>query len=185
MALTPKRVLLVLLLSLAAAGLVVLVMGVLGEYTKTLGRFLLTALSLSGMSLLALPPSALAQRHRHRYWGYAGVGIAWVAYLLVVGGTWVTPDSDAYWKAAGIAVIGAGSLSQLCWLLLMTPKNLMARAAWLTAGVAAGAVPVVAGIAIIVEIKSYPFWWAVTLIVIVQVLGGLAAPILNRWPSRS
>ncbi len=181
----PKRVLFVLLASLVVAGLVVVAMGVLGEYTKTRGRLLVTALSLSGLSLLALPPSALAQRTNYRYWGYAGVGIAGAAYLLVAGGIWGTPDSDAYWKAAGIASIGAGSLSQLCWLLLMTPKDFMAKAAWLTAGAAAGLVPVVAGIAIIAEIKSAPLWWAVAVIVIVQVLGGLSAPVLNRWPSRS
>ncbi len=181
----PKRVLLVLLASLLAAGLVVVVMGVLGEYTKTRGRLLFTALSLSGCSLLALAPSVLAQRTSYRYWGYAGVGIAGVAYLLVAGGVWGTPDSDAYWKAAGIASIVAGSLSQLCWLLLMTPKVFMARAAWLTAGGAAGSVPVLAGIAIIAEINSAPFWWAVAVMVIVQVFGGIAAPILNRRPFRT
>ena len=181
----PKRVLFVLLASLVAAGLVVVVMGVLGEYTKTRGRLLLTALSLSGLSLLALPPSVLAQRTNYPYWGFAGVVIAGVAYLLIAGGIWGTPDSDGYWKAAGIASIAAGSLAQLCWLLLMTPRDVMARAAWLTAGFAAGVLPVVAGIAIIAEISSAPFWWSVTVIVIVQVFSGLAAPILNRWPTRS
>ena len=175
----------VLLASLVAAGLVVVVMVVLGEYTKTRGRLFFTALSLSGCSLLALPPSVLAQRTNYRYWGYAGVGIACVAYILVAGGLWGTPDSDAYWKAAGIASIGAGSLSQLCLLLLMTPKVFVARAARLTASGAAGLVPILAGIAIIAEFKSAPFWWAVAVIVIVQVLGGVAAPILNRWPFRT
>ena len=185
MALTPKRVLLLLLVSLVAAALVVVVMGVLGEYTKTRGRLLLTALSLSGCSLLALAPSVLAQRASYRHWGYAGVGISGVSYLLVTGGIWGTPDSDAYWKAAGIAAIGAGSLSQICWLLLMTPKVFLARTAWLAAGAAAGLVPVAAGIAIIAEIKSASFWWAVVVIVIVQVFAGVSAPILNRWPSRA
>ena len=138
MALSPKRVLLILLASLVAAGLVVVVMAVLGEYTKTQGRLLLTALSLSGFSLLALPPSVLSQGTNYRYSGYASVGIAGGAYLLVAGGIWGTPDSDDYWKAAGIASIGAGSVSHLCWLLLMTPKVFTARAAWLAAAGAAG-----------------------------------------------
>ena len=178
---TPKRILFVLLASLVAAGLVVVAMGVLGEYTKTRGRLLITALSLSGLSLLALPPSVLAQRANYRYWGCAGVGIAGAAYLLVAGGIWGTPDSDAYWKAAGIASIGAGSLAQICWLLLMTPREFLVKAAWFTAAVAAGLVPLVAGIAIIAEINAAQLWWAMALIVIVQVLGGLSAPILNRW----
>lgn len=185
----PKRVLFVLLASLAAAGLVILAMAVLGEYTVTRGRLLLTALSLSGCSLLALPPSVLVNRSANRnspgYWGYAGLGFAVVAYFLVTGGIWGTPDSDAYWKATGIAAITSGSFFQLCWLLLMTPKPLAARAAWLTAGAAAGVVPFLTGIAIIAEIKAALFWWAVVLVVLVQVLGGLAAPILNRWSPRA
>ncbi len=174
----------VLLVSLLAAGLVVVIMGALGEYTKTRGRFLLTALSLSGFSLLALTPSLLAQRANHRYWGYAGLGIAGLAYLLFVGGIWGTPDSDAYWKSVAIASLGSVSLCQVCWLLLMTrPRALIARTAWLTAGAASGLVLALAVIAIIVEIRSAPFWWAVTILIFVQVSGGIAAPILNRWPS--
>ncbi|PKB66011.1 MAG: hypothetical protein BZY81_08500 [SAR202 cluster bacterium Io17-Chloro-G4] len=182
---TPKRVVLALVASLVAAGLVVVAMGLMGEYTKTGGRFLVTALALSGVGLLALPPSVLSQQTKYRNWGYTGVGIAGGAYLLVVGGVWGTPDSDAYWKAAGISGIAAGSMTQICWLLLMTPRDLVAKAAWLIAGSATGLVPLVAGIGIIAEIRASSFWWAVTLIVIAQVLAGIAAPILNRWPNRS
>ena len=185
MAFTPKRVIMVLLLSLLAAALVVAIMVALGEYTKTRGRFLATALSLSGFSLLVLPPSLLAQRARAGYWGYAGLGIAGLAYLLLAGGLWGTPNSDAYWKAVAIATIGAASLSQLSWLLLMTPKVFLARIVWLIAATAVGLVLALASLAIIVEIKTAPFWWAVAIIVVVQVVAGIAAHILNRWPSHS
>ncbi|PKB72597.1 MAG: hypothetical protein BZY75_06150 [SAR202 cluster bacterium Io17-Chloro-G7] len=184
MALTPKRVILLLLLSLLAAGLVVIIMAALGEYTKTRGRLLLTALSLSGFSLLALTPSLLAQRANHQHWGHGGLGIAGLAYLLLVGGLWGTPDSDAYWKSVAIASLGSASFCQVCWLLLMTPpRPLIASTAWITACAASSLVLALAAIAIIVEIRSAPFWWAVGILIIVHVSGGIAAPILNRWPS--
>lgn len=185
MAITPKHLLMFSVASLVAAGLVVVAMGVMGEYTKTMGRLLATALCLSGLSLLALPPSGVTLGSNRRAWGYAGLAICGVAYLLVVGGIWGTPDSDAYWKAAGVASIGAASQSQVCWLLMMRPKNPTAKAAWSTSIATSAVVPVVAGIAIIAEIKSSEFWWAVALMIIVQVLSGLFAPFLNRWLSGS
>jgi hypothetical protein len=185
MAITPKNLLLFFVASLVAAGLVVVAMGVMGEYTKTMGRLLATALCLSGLSLLALPPSGLTQGSNRRAWGYAGLGICGVAYLLVAGGIWGTPDSDAFWKAAGIASIGAASQSQICWLLMMKPNNPTAKAAWSTSIAASALVPVVAGIGIIAEIKSSEFWWAVALMIIFQVLSGLSALFLNRWLSRT
>ena len=170
-----------LLASLAAAALVVVVMALLGEYTKTRGRLLLTALSLAGFCLLALAPSALAQRDRYAAWGVGGLAAACLGFLLVAAGTWATPGADAYWKATAIVSIGAVSGAQLCWLLLLEPRRAPARAAWWTAAGAAVLVPVLTGVAIIVEIKAPPFWWVVSFVIIAQIAGGFAAPALNCW----
>ncbi len=170
-----------MLASLAAAALVVVVMALLGEYTKTRGRLLLTALSLAGFCLLALAPSALAKRDRYTAIGVGGLAAACLGFLLVAAGTWATPGADAYWKATAIVSIGAVSGAQLCWLLLLEPRRAPARAAWWTAVGAAGLVPVLTGVAIIVEIKAPPFWWVVFFAIIAQIAGGFAAPALNRW----
>ena len=180
---TPKRVVAVLLASLVAALLVVAAMSLLGEYTKTRGRLLLTALSLAGFCLLAVAPSALAQRPKHPFFGAAGLAASCLGYLLVAVGTWATPNSDAYWKATAILSIVAVSLSHLCWLLLLAPSpdsSGLARVTWWAATRAAGLVPVLAGFAITVEIKAAPFWWVVAIIIIVQIAGGFAARILTR-----
>lgn len=176
-----------IIVSLAAAVLVVVAMVLLGEYTKTRGRLLLTALSLSGFSLLALPPSMLAHRGRYPLAGCAGLAAAGLGYLLVITGAWATPNSDAYWKAVGIVSIEAASLSHLCWLLLFSPRVLAARVAWWTAIGAANLLPVLAGIGIIAEIKTPSFWWAVVMIIIAQMGGGISGLVLDRWalcPSR-
>ncbi len=170
--------------SLAAAVLVVVARVLLGEYTQTRGRLLLTALSLSGFCLLALPPSVVAQGARYRLAGCAGLAAAGLGCLLVIAGTWATPDSDAYWKAAGIVSIEAVSLSHLCWLLLLPPRVLASRVAWWIASGAASLVPLLAGIGIIAEIKAPQFWWAVVILIIAQLGGGISSVALNRWASR-
>ena len=176
----PRAFLVVLLASLAAAVLVVLAMVFLGEYTKTRGRLLLTALSLGGFSLLALTPSVLAQRGRYSAVAVGGELAPLLGYSLIVVGTWATPNSDAFWKAVAIVNIGAVSLSHLCWLLLLNPGRLPARVVWWTALGAVTVVLMLTSIAIIVEIRDTAFWWAVTLLIIVQFVGGLVAPLLNR-----
>ena len=168
--------------SLAAAVLIVLVMVFLGEYTKTRGRLLFTALSLAGFCLLALPPAALARRG-----SYAGVASGstlapGLGFLLVVVGMWATPNSDAFWKAVAIISIAAVSGSHSCWLLLLRAKRFLARIAQYAALGAAGLVLLLTTLAIIVEIRVAAFWWAVVLLIIAQVFGGLAAPVLDRWP---
>ncbi len=169
-----------LLASLLAALLVVVAMALLGEYTKTRGRLLLTALSLAGFCLMAVPPSALLQRHRYAPVAAGGLAASCLGFLLLAGGTWATPDSDAYWKATAIAAIAAVSFFHVCWLLLLEPLRPPARLARRVAVGSASLVAVLAGLAIIVEIKAAPYWWAVVVIIVAQVAGGIAAPLLGR-----
>lgn len=171
----------VLLASLAAAALVVLAMVFLGEYTKTRGRLLLTATSLAGFCTLALAPAALSQRDKFRLVSLLSLTAVGLGFLLVIVGTWATPSSDAYWKVASIVSIWAVYGFDLCWLLLLEPSRQWALLSWWAAAGAGGLVPVLAAIAIVAEIKATPFWWAVTLLVMILVVGSLAAPVFNRW----
>ena len=176
----PKAFLVVLLASIIAAALVVLAMVLLGEYTKTRGRLLITALYAGGFSLLALAPSVLAQRGRYFQIATGGLLAPFLGFLLVVVGTWATPDPDAFWKAVAISAIVAVLLSYLCWLLLLHPRRWPARIARQTALWAAGTVLLLTSLAIIVEIRAAAFWWTVTLLIIAQVAAGLVAWALNR-----
>ena len=185
----PKHIGVVFLCSLAAAGLVVLVMAFLGEYTKTLGRFLLTALSLTGFSLLALAPVLLRRRSGDRWLRGRGLGsIGLLApvlgFGLLVGGIWGTPNSDAYWKGTSIISIWAGSISHLCWLVMLSAGGTPARILRQFAAGAAGGVPLLATVGILAEVGSSSYWWAVVLLIMVQLAGGAFVPALTRWGSR-
>ena len=166
---------------LAAAVLVVLAMLVLGEYTKTRGRWLGTALALSGYCMAALGPVALHGRGRYRPVAASGMLSSLLAFALFTIGLWGTPNSDGYWKATAVATLLSLSSAHVCWMLFLErPIPLvsgMARASALGASLLA----ILAGAGIIFEVKAAPFWWAVALLGIGQVVTGVTAPIIHKF----
>lgn len=181
----PRVIVAVMLAALAAALVVVLAMAILGEYTKLRGRLLLTASTLAWFSLVALGPSLLRQRGRYSWVAEAGLFSSLLGFLLVAGGTWATPGSDDYWKAAAIVSVLAVSLSYVCWVLLLRSRAMMVRAASRAAVAAASLSAVLAGLAIILEVKTSAFWWAFTVIITVQLGAGLVALALSWFGVRS
>ncbi len=179
--LRPRTYLAGVAVSLAAALLVLLVMAVLGEYTKTRGRLLLTALSLAGFCALAFPSAALASRGRHPRLAAVGVSAAALGFVLVAAGLWATPDSDAFWKAASIASIAAASVAYSSWVLSFRPQRLASQIARYAALGVAALVLFLTTLAIIVEIRQSAFWWAVVLLIIAQVACAIAAAAPARW----
>ena len=177
----PRVFLAGVVVSLAAAVLIVLAMAVLGEYTKIRGRLLLTALSLAGFCVLALPPAVLAARGRLSGLASVGVLAPGLGFALVVVGLWGTPDSDAFWKAAAIASIAAGSTAYCCWVLSFVAQRLAAKVAQYAAFVAAALVLFLTTLAIIAEIRGAAFWWTVVLLIVAQVICVLAAAAPARW----
>lgn len=181
----PRVIVAVLLAALAAALVVVLAMAILGEYTKLRGRLLLTASTLAWFSLMAMGPSLLQQRGQYPTVVAAGFFSSVLGFLLVTGGTWATPGSDDYWKAAAIVSVLAISLSYVCWLLLLRSRAMAVLAASRAAGAAAFLGALLVGLAIILEVRTSAFWWAFTVIIIVQLTAGLVALVLSRLGGRS
>ena len=165
---------------LAATVLVVIAMVLLGEYTKTRGRWLGTALALSGYCMAALGPVALHSRGRYRPVATSGMLFSLLAFALFTVGLWGTPNSDGYWKATAVSTLLSLASAHVCWMLFLErPIALvsgMARASML----GASALAILAGAGIIFEVKVSPFWWAVTLLGIGQVVTGVAALITHK-----
>ena len=158
-------------------------MAVLGEYTKTRGRFFLTALTLAGFCLAALGPSALLQRGTLPPVACAGLLAPLLAFSLVAVGLWAPPDSDGFWKAAAVASLLAVSLTHVCWMLLLVRRSILISAmAWTSTG-GASLMALLSSAGIILEVKAPPYWWAVSLIVIVQLATGIAA-LVAHWLAR-
>ena len=180
---TPRLFLYGVLTGLAAAVLVVVVVVVLGEYTKTRGRWLGTALAMSGYCIVALGPVAL--HSRSRYWPVAksGVLFAVLAFALFTVGLWGTPNSDGYWKATSVASLLALSLSHVCWMLFLERPIALVSAIARASASGASLLVILAAIGIIFELKVVLFWWVVAILGIEQVVTGIAALITHWWSS--
>ena len=166
---------------LAAAALVVLAMILLGEYTKTRGRWLGTALALSGYCLAALGPMALHGRGRYRPVATSGMLLCLLAFTLFIGGLWGTPNSDGYWKATAVSTLLSMALAHVCWMLFLDQPNALAAGMARTSALGASLLASLVGVGIIFEVKVAPFWWVVALLGIGQVVTGVAAPIARKF----
>ena len=171
--LTPRTFLLGMVGTLVAALLVIVAMILLGEYTKTRGRLLLTFLVLAPFCLSAIPPSALLQRERLLPVAWAGLLASVVGFFLVGTGIWATPDSDAYWKTTAIVSIAAAATFHTSWLLLLPPVRVIRLPlTWSVMGAYLLAAALsVAGI--VGEIKSPAYWWVVFFLIATAVVGSL------------
>ena len=180
-AIAPRVLVTGMLGALVVAVLIVVAMALLGEYTKTRGRLLLTALVLAAFCLSALPPSALRQRRRYSPLGEAGMMASAAGFVLVAAGIWVTPNADTYWKVAAIMSILAAAMFHASLLLLRPLRRASAR--WvLWASVAATSMTALLSLlGIIFGVGIAGFWWAVFLMIVAAVAGGLVASGLSRW----
>ncbi len=161
------------LASSIAAVAIVIAMVVLGEYTKTRGRWLLTALVVGAYFFSSLGPVWLAQRPTALVVSSVGLGTGAAALLLLLTGIWGTPNSDAFWKSAAIVTLLGLVLAYLAVVELQHGR--------LTSRLAVKAVALavfLACLGIAAGINWPPYWWVFTLAVIVWAVALLAPAVL-------
>jgi hypothetical protein len=168
--------------ALVAALLVVVAMALLGEYTKTRGRLLLTFLVLAHFCLSAIPPSALLRSGRFQPVGWLGLVASGAGFILVATGIWATPDADAYWKTAAIVSILSAFAFHAGWLLLMTPVGPLASQILRVAMVTSALAVLLAVVGIIGEIQTGAHWWVMFLLLVVSAAGSLGLLVVDRHP---
>ena len=161
--------------ALSAALLIVVMIALLGEYTNTRGRLILTALTVAAFCLSAVSPAALYQQGRYRPAALAAVTISALGLAMVTAGIWATPDSDAFWKATAIASILCATTFHGGVLLLWQPGPGYVRFFRWPGVIAALSAALMAILGIVLEIKLGAFWWAMVLLILGTVWAGLAA----------
>ena len=161
--------------ALSAALLIIAIVALLGEYTNTRGRSILTALSLAAFCLSAVSPAALYRQGRYRPVALAAVLISALGLSLVTAGIWATPDSDAFWKATAIASILSATSFHGGVLLLWQPGPGYVRLFRWPGIIAALSAALMAVLGIVFEVKLDAFWWAMVVLILGTVWVGLAA----------
>ena len=160
------------------AVLIVIAMVVLGEYTKTRGRFLLTALVFEGYFFCSLGPAWVAERRADSPVFRVALAAAVVGLLLLLTGIWGTPNSDAFWKSTAIVTVLALVLSYVA--VVDVEPGRLARSNQVKAVALA---TVIGCFGIAAGINWPPYWWVFTLAVLVWV-GALLVPVAGYLARR-
>ncbi len=173
-----------LLLSLLAAFGIAAFMIAAGEYTKTRGLLLLTALLLGGCFLGGLVASATPGDGAGRWLRPAALGTAAAATVMLLIGLWGAPGANGFWQAAGIITVLA--LGLVCggpaWGL--GRRGGPVRAPAYASAASAGLLALLAGWGIALEIRAAPYWWAFTLAALFWLAATAAIPAGWYWGSR-
>ena len=160
-------------MSSVVAVLIVIAMVILGEYTKTRGRFLLTALILEGYFFASLGPAWVADRRPDSRVAKAALVAAAAALLTLLTGIWGTPNSDAFWKSAAI-ITTLGLVLSYFAVVDVRPGRL--AQSFPVRAIAVATVILCLGIA--GGINWPPYWWVFTLALLVWG-GSLLVPVIT------
>tara|TARA_B100001245_G_scaffold127305_1_gene93953 strand:+ start:326 stop:868 length:543 start_codon:yes stop_codon:yes gene_type:complete len=152
------------LISSVAAVLIVIAIIVVGEYTKTRGRFLLSALMVEGYFFCSLGPIWVTERRPESMVSRVAIGAAVMALLLLLIGLWGTPNSDAFWKSTAIVTILA-----LVLAFLAVVDSEAGRLSISVQAKAVGLATLIGCVGIAAGINWPPYWWVFTLAVIAWV----------------
>lgn len=170
------------LLSSVLAVLIVIVIVLVGEYTKTRGRFLLSSLMVEGYFFCGLWSVWALERRPESRISQVAFAAAAVALLMILTGIWATPNSDAFWKSTAIITLLAFVFGYLA--VLDTQEGRLARSTQAKSIVLA---TVIAGVGIAADVTWPPYWWVFTLAVIawvstltIPIFGYLAEKIQRR-----
>ena len=167
---TPKSYALGFVITSVVAVVIVIAIVVLGEYTKTRGRFLLTALVVQVYFFCSLGPAWVAERRPgSRVWQSALIACA-AGLLVILAGIWGTPNSDAFWKSTAIVTTLALVLVYAA-VVDVEPRRLARSFGVKSAGLAT----VIACIGMAGGINWPPYWWVFTLAFFVW-LGAMLVP---------
>lgn len=152
------------LISSVVAVLIVIAIIVVGEYTKTRGRFLLSALMVEGYFFCSLAPIWVTERRPESMVSRVAIGAAVAALLLLLIGLWGTPNSDAFWKSTAIVTILA-----LVLAFLAVVDSEAGRLSISVQAKAVGLATLIGCVGIAAGINWPPYWWVFTLAVIAWV----------------
>ncbi|HEV2714777.1 MAG TPA: hypothetical protein VGU64_05895 [Terriglobales bacterium] len=124
----PRRVALwFLIVSVALSAIIGIIVILSGEFGRTQAQILLTTLTISGASILALACGALWETGRAKLFPLTGIALAIADACLFIVGIWFETGSLAYWRFSASVGLIAIATAHAC---LISLARLAPRFAW-------------------------------------------------------
>lgn len=169
------------LASIAVNAVIGIIAIVSGEFSELDAKILVTSLSVTGGSVLALANLAARTQQFVKYMPETGAGFAIIGFALLTYGAWTEFDSEDVGKAAGTAILfasGIGHAGLLSRSRLLPQYQLVLRSAWLFAGILVGMITFLIWSLNVVDNDIYPR--AMGVVIILLAAATLAVPVLHR-----
>lgn len=169
------------LASIAVNAVIGIIAIVSGDFSNLDAKILVTSMSVTGGSVLALASLAARTQQFVKYVPEAGAAFSIIGFALLTYGAWTEFDSEDVGKAAGTAILFASGVTHAGLLSrsrLLPRYRPVLQSAWLFAAVLVGMITFLIWASDTVDNDIYPRAMGVIIILLAAVT--LAVPVLHR-----
>ena len=155
------------------------------EYTKTLGKLMLTAFLVGGYFVTMLAATRIPGDGARLRLRVSAQAAATLALFLLVLGLWGTPDSDGYWKATAIVTLLGLGMAFFGMVLRVGLAGHAQRGLVGVLTVLCVSLTIMAVAAIALEITIALYWWIFGLLAAGWLGGAVALAAVRVWRRRT
>ena len=178
-----KIFLISLIIALSISALIGIYIFLAGNFGDTESKLLLTTLSVGGYSLTGLCSATIQKQNNLKWFSILGMLISTTGFLITIGTIWEFFDFNDIWKTFIIFIILPIAFAHISLLLQIKPKTTYAKHSLVWTIIFISIVALMLVTSTLTEFReSETFFRLLGVFSILDVLGTIVTPILNRIP---
>ena len=175
-----------LITALVISALIGIYLFLFGDFEDSDTRLLLTTLTVGWYSMTGLCSSVVHSQKKFKFFSLLGMTISIIGFFMTVIAIWEIVDNDLIWRLVMTFVILSVMISHVSLLFLVKPKSKKINYLMTTTIVFIILVTVMLVVEIMIESEKSEFFYRLLgVFAILDVLGTISTPVLNRMTKRS
>jgi peptidoglycan/LPS O-acetylase OafA/YrhL len=175
-----------LITALVISAIIGIYLFLFGDFEDSDTRLLLTTLTVGWYSMTGLCSSVVHSRKKIKVFSLLGMTISIIGFFITVIAIWVIVDNDLIWRLVMTFVILSVMISHVSLLFLVKPNSKKINYLMITTIIFITLVTAMLIIEILTESEKGEFFYRLLgVFAILDVLGTISTPVLNRMTKRS
>ncbi len=175
-----------LITALVISAIIGIYLFLFGDFEDSDTRLLLTTLTVGWYSMTGLCSSVVHSQKKIKFFSLPGMTISIIGFFITVIAIWGIVDNELIWRLVMTFVILSVMISHVSLLFLVKPKSKKINYLMITTIIFITLVTAMLIIEILIESEKGEFFYRLLgVFAILDVLGTISTPVLNRMTKRS